>query len=423
MTDLSYLNPPIELVANSQRAASLSARLRSVGVRPIAVGEAWSADSRVPLLVDTGSVSPAGLARLQQAASGGAGRTVILLSPASGAGIDLHDCLLLQSDDDLASLPARLELRRRRDTRASEIMLRKKTAETLNARAEWTTTEQWAGQGDILYVGEGGQMFQALKHGVHRHGHDVIAALTIPTAESYLATGRFAVCCLQVGAGDSGVMGLLERLSLGQIMIDMPVVLIAEPARVLTDMTYLDVVDDVIAPSAGPDAIVRACLEARAKGLPTASPVRIRLGSDLFDAHTRLYSRAFLDAHLPAQMQVCSELEAPLCLLSLRVNPSQPAETRAAHMKTLANAVTLDLRSTDLSARSGPTDIIIALRETPYAGAVKLSRRLIRRVCDARSGSETPDFSWRIVECRASHTAETLIEAALSGSFMRANAA
>ncbi|MEO1787173.1 MAG: hypothetical protein AAFR41_09145, partial [Pseudomonadota bacterium] len=141
MTDLSYLNPPIELVANSQRAASLSARLRSVGVRPIAVGEAWSADSRVPLLVDTGSVSPAGLARLQQAASGGAGRTVILLSPASGAGIDLHDCLLLQRDDDLASLPARLELRRRRDTRASEIMLRKKTAETLNAKAEWTTTE------------------------------------------------------------------------------------------------------------------------------------------------------------------------------------------------------------------------------------------------------------------------------------------
>ena len=89
MTDLTYLDPPVELLATSPRQEMLSNRMRTHGLRPIAVGETWTEHSRVPLLVDIASMSTTTLERLEQAVRAGIDRTVILLSRQAPAGIDL----------------------------------------------------------------------------------------------------------------------------------------------------------------------------------------------------------------------------------------------------------------------------------------------------------------------------------------------
>ncbi len=423
MTDLTYLDPPLELVANAPRQAPLASRIRAAGLRPIPVGESWTAGSRVPLLVDVASVSATTLEQLEKAAREGLDRPVILLAAREGAGIDLHDCLLLRGDEEIATLSARLELRRRRATRTSETALRRETARQLGGLEEWVAPEADRAKQDVLYLGEGGSFFQMLRHGFARCGHDLVAALSVPTAESYLASGRFALVCLNASGGQRDVLELLERTALGQIRVASPIALVTDAPALLRDPVCLEVADEVLAADMGHEAILDACHAAMANGLPAAAPGRVRLSSALFDAHTRLYSRRFLDAHLPEQMRVCDQLEAPLCLLSLRVNTALPAAERARQMQTLAHIVTGDLRVTDLATRAGATDIVISLRETPHAGAARLARRIAARVQAVCPGPERPDFSWRIAERRASHTAETLIDAALSGTFMRAAAA
>ncbi|MEM7766249.1 MAG: hypothetical protein AAF253_02030 [Pseudomonadota bacterium] len=423
MTDLTYLNPPVELLATSPRQEMLAGRMKAHGLRPIPVGEAWTDNSRMPILVDIGSVSSATLERLELSVLNGLDRTVILLSPAEATGVNLHDCLFLHGDDEIASLSARLELRRRRETRANETSLRRETARQLNGLDEYGAPEGQATGTDILYLGDSGQSFQLLKHSFKQRGHDLIAALSVTTAESYLASGRFALVCLNATGAQTDVIELMERIALGQIMMASPIALITDAPHLLRDPTYLDVADEVVAASEPNDAIISACLGAMAKGLPSVAPNRVRLSSVVFDAHTKLYSETFLRTHLDEQIKVCSRLEAPLCMLSLRINPSLPANQRAKQVKRLASIVTGDLRVTDLAARAGATEIIITLRETPYAGAVKLARRLVARVQQACTPTGAPDFSWRIAECRATQTADTLIQSALSGAFMRVAAA
>lgn len=421
MTDLTYLDPPVELLATSPRREMLSSRLRACGLRPVPVGESWTEGSRMPVLVDIASVSASTLSRLEAAVRDGVDRPVILLAARGAAGIDLQDCLFIHGDEDISTLAARLELRRRRETRASETALRRETARRLDGLSEWSAP---ATDGrDVLYLGEGGQLFHVLKQGLAKKGHDLVAALSVPTAESFLASGRFALVCLNASNGQRDVLELLERIALGQVVVASPIALVTDTPNLMRDRNTLDVADEVIAADAPAETIVAACLSAMAAGLPSAAPERVKLSSALFDAHTRLYSRAFLEAHLPEQMRVCSRLEAPLCLLSLKVNPALPAPVRASQVRTLAHIVTGDLRVTDLAARAGATEIVISLRETPYAGAARLIRRIVARVQAACPDGDAPDFSWRIVECRASHTAETLLETALSGTFMRAAAA
>ncbi|MEM0985275.1 MAG: hypothetical protein AAGJ32_03415 [Pseudomonadota bacterium] len=420
LTDLNYLDPPVELLATMPRKAMLTTRLRTSGLRPIALDETWSAGSKMPIVVDVESVAAPTLQKLEQAVRAGMNRTVILLSRKGAAGIDVQDCIVLHGDHELSSLCARLELRRRRETRASETVLRRETAQKLGGLEEWCTPPGAIAGQDVLYLGESGQFFQTLRHGFKAKGHDMVAALSVPTAETFLQSGRFAIVCLNATRGQQDVLALLERIALGQIMVASPIALITDIPRHLRDPAYLDVVDEVISADEPNDAIIEAAVAAMATGLPSSAPARVRLSSTLFDAHTKLYSHAFLEEHLAEQMRACSRLEAPLCLLSLKINPGLPIAARAAHMRTLAHIVSGDLRVTDLAARASATEIVISLRETPYAGAVKLARRIAARVAHVCTGEDALDFSWRVAECRASHTAETLIKAALSGAFVRA---
>jgi len=111
MTDLSFMDPPIEVAAASPRLEMIITRLRTSGLRPAFANPDIEQGGGVPLLIDIETAPATILSDLARAEAGGVSRPVILLGKQDAP---VKSILHLREDSELALLPTRLASQRRR---------------------------------------------------------------------------------------------------------------------------------------------------------------------------------------------------------------------------------------------------------------------------------------------------------------------
>lgn len=169
-----------------------------------------------------------------------------------------------------------------------------------------------------------------------------------------------------------------------------------------------------------PDVVKRIALLARKyqalrPARPTASITR-----GVGDDSTGLFSSAFLEAHLGRQIEVSNQRADALSVMTLKLVGAHRNDARL--LDGLANCLAPLLRETDCAAVVETGTIAVSMPLTSYHGAVQLSKRIAEAIAGVDELASLA-LNWRVVEKRNSHTAKALLEAGLSGPFMRLDAA
>lgn len=134
---------------------------------------------------------------------------------------------------------------------------------------------------------------------------------------------------------------------------------------------------------------------------------------------TGLFSRRFLQAHLERQMVVADTYSQALSIMALKPVGDRRAGENA--LAPLARCVQGLVGKTDFAAAVEPGTLAVSLPLTTYRGGVELARRMAARVAQEHALSG-PGLTWRVIDMRAFHTAQTFLEAAPTGPFMRLQA-
>lgn len=279
MHPLPYLHPQIDVLSSGERLDRLSRLLRAAGMRPITARLPLEPDASLPLLIDLAGLDGAVLAQLLRTCLKGYSRPLVYLQQTGQPVRRLGDAIILASETELAGLPSRLALRRRRRLVDRERALREAT--------------------------------------------------------------RF-----ELGLDPAG----------------------SDPAERLS----------------GPVDVARGC------------------------------QPDFFRHHVAKQARDCRRDECALSLLHIRLRGDDSRTETATEMDRACASIQPQLRQTDLTCRIAPTSLLISLRNTTYAGGIRLIQR-ISASCADHDALRLPNLTCRLTEHRANQPVDAFIEAAMSG--------
>ncbi|MEQ3747183.1 MAG: diguanylate cyclase [Henriciella sp.] len=389
LIDRRFDDPVIEVAAQSPRLEMLMTRLRHAGMRPIPVTTVAANSPDDPVLIDLATAPdamPAAQTRL----------TITLGDTQANTKGDIH----LSNINLLHTLPARMAIRKREQTRQREADRRTRTAQRLGLSTRQSATKAAP---RLLWLGQNAAFLNPLKSALKSAGVDLVAALSRLTAEDYLAKGGFdAVIVYPSTAGDEASQ-LLARYVKADHAPKTKLVLLTSPETSASIETgRLDNVDQILDLINDPEKLSRELIAYAQRHTKTA-PKTNRLTATIREQGTKLASRAFLEAHLETQIQDADASGERLCLIALNAPD-------AATLKRLSETIQPMLRETDLAARLDKDHICITMPATPYRGAVALARRI--------EASMDTDINWRVVERRRFHTLKTLLGGLTAKSHM-----
>lgn len=426
MTDIHYMDPPIDVVASSPRLEMIIARLRASGMRPTYANATLIHPSPVPLLIDYETMPPSTLSQLTRLEAAEVPRQLITLGKGSSP---IKPLFNLVSDDEISTLRDRLSGHKRKMLRDEEVRLRAMSAEDLG---ETLPSPMEGPAADILYLGDGSAFFLALQSALKSTEVNITAALSFPTACDYLEKNRFSA--ILVDLSESSVQGvrLLERANEDARIAGLPVYACVRDSDNISARARASLANasEVFSPAATPQETADRVIllsHSRASARPVES--RSKLASAMSDLSTGLFSRRFFEAHLPRQMEASHIREAPFTLLTLRLRSNDDDHSARGALPDFANIIRPLLRETDCAARLDSTTIAVSMPDSPYAGAVKMAERIIVALGSDKLGmvgSPLPfggSLGWRAVERRTYHDAEKLISSATNGPFSRIRAA
>tara|TARA_R110000787_G_scaffold20065_4_gene59603 strand:- start:15276 stop:16535 length:1260 start_codon:yes stop_codon:yes gene_type:complete len=419
MSDMSYLDPPIEIAATSPRLESIVSRIRSGGMRPYAASEQLDFHSTDPLLVDIASVSRAVLEQCAQAGMIGLSRPMIILDVAD-AGLNLSDVITLRRDQDLAMLKGRLTAMARREARNVEVAIRAETAREFGLKS--LTSSQDAPP-ELIYVGDGSPLFLSLKGALKSRGVSLTAAISQSTVREYLSSRRFAAALYDLTSEETLQAAYLGGSADGDMLSSVPVfALVNGDCQASEAMLSIQAHADEVIECQDPTINVASRIETLAWKYCAIRPVSPSnaLASTARDLATGLFSRRFLEAHLERQISAADKRGEPLSLVTLKLRGERRTDRKI--LKALAGCLQPLLRETDCAAALSAGILGISLPATPYRGGARLATRFATHVAEQSELSDVV-LSWRVVEKRAYHSAKTLLDDGLAGPFMRLEAA
>ena len=205
MTDLTYMDPPIDVVASSPRLEMIVARLRASGMRPSYANDTILQPSQVPVLIDFESMPPSTLSQLVRLDAAEVPRSVITLGRGN---CPVKPIIAISSDDELPALPSRLAGHNRRLLRDEEVRLRALSAQDLG---EEIPSPIGGPTPEILYLGDGSAFFLALQAALKDADINLTAALSYTTACDYLEKNKFSAVLIDLSkSADQGIR-LLEK--------------------------------------------------------------------------------------------------------------------------------------------------------------------------------------------------------------------
>jgi two-component system cell cycle response regulator PopA len=419
MPDLTYMDPPIEVAATGVRFKIVAARLRSGGMRPYASGDAVDFDASDPLLIDLASVSKAVLETCHKACLRGLTRRLIILDTAD-AGLFLSDALTVRRDRDLGMLKGRLSAMARREARSMEVAIRAETAQAFGIVASVASPDEAP---ELLYLGQSSPIFLSLENALRAGGVSVTAALSCNMASDYLSTRRFSAALVDMTSASECSALLSGGSGPGEMLNGLPILALVDGDNRPPDdaQDLLSHADEIIeCQDPEPDVVKRIAFLARKyQALRPARPMA-SITRGVGDDMTGLYSSAFLAAHLERQIDVANQRADALSVMTLKLVGEHRSDVRL--LDRLATCLGPLLRETDCAAVVETGTIAVSMPLTSYHGAVQLSKRIAEAIAEVDELASLT-LNWRVVEKRNFHTAKALLEAALSGPFMRLDAA
>ena len=405
----AYRQPPVAVLAGPERARRLGARLLACGLRPSAETADPATATSVPLLVDWRSLDGRGCERVRTALRRPQARPIILLNPDRHCRALEGAYLTLASDQDLPRLAMTLATRRRRGTAADELSLRIRLTRGLAPTARLDRLD--TGRPHILYAGRPGRLMLDLKAALETRG---LALVALPDARTLPKRVREPGLVAGLIAPEEGERWREPLAALPAVHVPLHVHLETPPARsLMASLTRHGA--SVISPDLDGDALAVQLAAAAGRRPHAVPPPDVAAWGGV----EGLWSEAALRYHLPRQLAACEARESPMSLLCLRLRHGSAPVAPAI---SLARCVMAELRAGDLAAQLDEGRLALVLRDTPYGGAVRLAQRLAERVDAARQRGPLPSesvLSWRIVERRAYHTADELIQTGRAGPYVR----
>ncbi len=402
--DHSFDNPTIEVLSTSPRLEMLQVRLRQVGMRPVRAATTPGPGHCEPLLLDIATIGTGidltALAR--EWAAHASARLLIVLGEVPVA-LKALPVLRLRDVDQISTLTARIAIRQRETRRQRENTLRMRTARQMGVEPA-TPLNQPAPR--ILYLGEGSPRFAPLRSALRRKQIETVAALSRITALDYLSTGRFDAVVLHPQHGEDEATKFLARFNPADGRANLKLLLIEEP-DFIKDLPgkHAAKATALLSAAVTPEALAADIADQLTQPANALAP-STRLSSPVHDGATKLFSRAFLEAHLEAQFAESNGIAESISLIALTIS-RDGAET-----KRITDIVARHMRDTDMAANLDARHICITLPATPYRGAVSLARRI-----EAAAGT---DLQWRAIERRQFHTVKTLLSALTAKPGLRA---
>ena len=413
MPDLSYLDPPIEVAAESPRLEMIQSRLRSGRLRPYRASKSVSRNCSEPLLVDLASADPEILRAL---ASSIFTRPVVILGEDS-EGRTLFDALIIDRDKDIPLLRGRLAALSRRKARATELKLRRETAREFGVEFPSSPSEVVP---ELLYLGDGSTRFLALQAALNERGVSVTAALSVHTATDYMKHRRFSAVLFDVRPASKGRASLEQWISSGEAAFsNVPLFALVDSLHGFeeSERNILASTSEVLEHGVAAKRLAEHIDMISRKYLhEDLFDTSLDYSADVIDADTRLHARPYFEAHLEKQIEVSIQRGEPLSLLIVKHSDSGWFDL--GQRQRLAEILTNSLRDTDMPAVLGIDSFVISMPATPYRGAVTLCERFLRSVEEHEPHLAT-QIGWRIMEKRTYHTARTLVANTAAGIFQR----
>ena len=417
MSDMSYLDPPIEIAATGVRLKIIAARMRTGGMRPYVAADMIDFGSTDPLLVDIASVEVETLESCRDACLAGLSRPLVILDIAN-TGLNLSDAITIRRDRDIPLVKGRLNAMARRIARALEFEIRAETARHFGAATTVPRQETPA----LIFLGQGSPLFLSLQTALMVRGVTITSALTRAATREYLTSRRFTAALLDMTSTGRDTNDL-DTFTPGEWLNGLPVLaLIDGDTHLLSDVrSILSQCDEIIECQDSEPGFADRVADVSKKYF-AGSPLQPTLSAptSAIDRSTGIFSRRFLEAHLERQMLVADTRSDALSIMTLKLIGNQ--RTDAGALASLARLVQNMMRETDCPAVVEPGTIAVSLPLTTYLGGVQLAERIAMTIADRDPLSELV-LSWRVVEKRAFHTAQTFLEAGLTGPFTRLEAA
>ncbi|KJS36381.1 MAG: hypothetical protein VR74_12815 [Hyphomonas sp. BRH_c22] len=417
MSDMSYLDPPIEIAATGVRLKIIAARLRTGGMRPYEADDMIDFGSTEPLLVDIASVEVETLESCRDACLAGLSRPLVILDIAN-TGLNLSDAITIRRDRDIPLVKGRLNAMARRFARTLEFEIRAQTARHFGAGTTVPRQQTPA----LIFLGQGSPLFLSLQTALMERGVTITSALTRTATREYLTSRRFTAALLDMTSTGRDTNDL-DTFTPGEWLNGLPVLaLIDGDTHLMGDVrSILSQCDEIIECQDSEPGFADRVADLSKKYF-AGSPLQPSASApaSAIDQSTGIFSRRFLEAHLERQMVVAGTRSDALSIMTLKLIGNQ--RTDAGALASLARLVQNLLRETDCPAVVDPGTIAVSLPLTTYRGGVQLAERIAMTVADRDPLSEL-FLSWRVVEKRAFHTAQTFLEAGLTGPFTRLEAA
>ena len=276
---------------------------------------------------------------------------------------------------------------------------------------------------ELLYLGQSSPMFLSLQNALRAKGVSVTAALSRNMASDYLSTRRFSAALVDMtAASDSGAL-LPERTKPGEWLNGLPILALIDGEKRVPDVAHdlLSHADEIIeCQDSEPDVVKR--IESLSRKYQALRPARPTgpVTRGVCDDATGLFSSAFMEAHLERQIDVSNQRAEALSVMTLKLAGEHRSDVRL--LERLATCLGPLLRETDCAAVVETGTIAVSMPLTSYHGAVQLSKRIAEAIAEMDELAGLT-LNWRVVEKRNVHTAKALLEASLSGPFMRLDAA
>lgn len=416
MSDLSFFDPPIEIAAGGARQDMIMSRLKASGLRPYPASHPIDFGAADPLLIDIATVSREVLEGFSRAEMVQVHRQVVLVDLSDDRTPVLGDAVILRRDQDLGGLKSRLMALARRDSRLREACARRETAASLGFRFPAADLNSVP---SLLYIGEGSPLFLSLQSPLKQRGLEVTAAISLETARQHMSGHRFAAALVDLESFRDEDSRTAQWIAEEQGLGALPVIVLSHPGAQLTERQNAVVaMATEVVDAAGRMAAIVSQIETVCRKLVAFAPIMPRpaLTSILSDFTTGLFSRRFIEAHIGRQMDIASERAEPLCVVTFRLDPSQTISLAA--QRAFADIIRAQIRDADCPALMQPGLFAISLPATPYRGG----SRLAERVADLAARHPViggPGFGWRVIEKRAYHTPQTLLDAGTTGPWLR----
>jgi len=410
MGGATFLAPTIEVAATSPRLDMLKARLRALGFSPYEAND--EPGPFEPLLVDLESATSPQMKSVRRQTMQGATRPFILIG--SNLPGRLDGAIKLESDADLDLLPARLSCYYRKRDTEEEAKLREQTAEFLTGAP---LAPMRSAPPRLLVIGSGSIRFLALQTVLKENDIDVVAAFTVPTAREYLTRHDFTAVLVDADNGDESKTDYTDLLCGPDAGPTRPIFLVRNPDedRSLRKSPLYLSATEILEAGQSLDALAEELTwltfqhGTSAPLTPDQCP-----DSKVADRLTGCFTRTFIEHHLDQQIRQTRPRLQPLTYMTLTVSSKRDNDTAARrHLPMIAKALAGHLRHTDCAARLDWTTLGFSLRSTAYMGAARLSERCSLALAELGLPEDIA-WSWRICEKRQTHSASSLIKAAMS---------